>query len=47
MNTWSHVENIGTLVAAATVILGLYAMGAGAWSASGFVILLNLNYICS
>lgn len=37
------LENITTVIATASVVLGLYAMGAGYMSLFGFAILLNLN----
>jgi hypothetical protein len=38
------IENCVTLVATTVLVLGLYAMGAGGWSAGGMLLLLNLNY---
>lgn len=40
-----YVENCITLLCCTALVLGLYAMGAGVWSASGFLLLGNLNYI--
>lgn len=37
------IENIVTMTACAVIVVGLYALGAGGWSAFGFVLLLNLN----
>jgi hypothetical protein len=38
------LENVATLVVAMATVLGLYALGAGGFSALGLVFLLNLNY---
>ncbi len=43
MGKHEHIERAATLGAAAAVVLGLYAMGAGAWSALGALFLLNLK----
>lgn len=43
MRTAAHVENMVTLAVCGAVVIGLYAMGAGAWSFWGLVVLLNLN----
>lgn len=37
------IENILTLSLAAGLVLGLYAMGAGAHAGWGFLLLFNLN----
>ena len=39
------IENVATLVIAAVLVLGLYALGAGGFSAVGFIILLNIQYV--
>lgn len=39
----AHYENIVTIVATATMVLGLYAMGAGLNALCAFVLLLNIN----
>jgi hypothetical protein len=36
-------ENIVTMAFTAAVVLGLYAMGAGAHAGWGFLLLINLN----
>ncbi len=38
------MENIATMVIAAVLVLGLWAMGAGGHSFWGLGMLLNLNY---
>lgn len=44
--TWmAVVENIATLLIAAAIILGIYALGGGYFSLIGFVLFLNLNYV--
>lgn len=43
MPTAPIVENCVTVVATAALVLGLYALGAGGWSAGGFLLLANLN----
>ena len=43
MRKHEHIERAATLAAAAAVILGLYAMGAGAWAALGALFLFNLK----
>lgn len=45
MTTAARLENVATMGAAVSAIVGLYALGAGTWSAVGFVFLLNLNYM--
>lgn len=42
---WAFIENIATLIITAVTVLGLYWMGAGAWSFWGLVILLNVNTV--
>lgn len=42
--TRAVLENVATMAAAVITILGLYALGAGGFSAIGFVFLLNINY---
>lgn len=39
------IENMVTVVATAAFVLGLYWMGAGGWSAGGFLLLCNINAI--
>jgi hypothetical protein len=36
------IENIATIAGAVALILGLYAMGAGGWSALGALLLTNV-----
>lgn len=43
--TRAMLENIATMAAAVITILGLYALGAGYFSAVGFAFLLNINYV--
>ena len=40
---WWWIENIVTVIAIAAIVIGLYAMGAGGFSAVGFILFLNLN----
>ena len=40
---WAILENIATVVATAALVLGLYAMGAGAHAGWGFLLLINMN----
>lgn len=44
MRTSAVIENVATMIATAAIVLGLYYMGAGAWSFLGFLLLLNMNY---
>jgi hypothetical protein len=39
----AHYENLATLAAIVAVVIGLYALGAGGYSAVGFILLLNIN----
>jgi hypothetical protein len=43
MPTRAVIENVITMTLTATVVLGLYAMGAGGWSLCGFLLMLNMN----
>ena len=40
----AYIENCATILATAALILGLFWMGAGAWSGLGAGLLFNLNY---
>ena len=40
---WWWIENIVTVIAITAIVLGLYAMGAGGFSAVGFILFFNLN----
>lgn len=43
MPTRAVVENIFTLAIAGATVVGMYAIGAGAWCMLGLVLLFNLN----
>lgn len=40
---WAIIENMVTVASTTALVLGLYAMGAGGWSAGGLILLINLN----
>ena len=40
-----YKENIATIFFTVVLILGLYALGAGGWAATGALLLLNINYV--
>ena len=43
LSRWVVVENMLTIVSTVALILGLYWMGAGGWSALGALLCANLN----
>jgi hypothetical protein len=43
MPRWAVIENIVTLCATTVLVLGLYHMGAEAWSFCGLALMINLN----
>lgn len=44
MKTWDYIENLATIIGTVVLILGLYWMGAGGWSALGGLLIANVNY---
>jgi len=44
METRHVIENVATMTLTVLLILGLYHMGAGGWSACGAFLLVNMNF---
>jgi hypothetical protein len=40
---WAIIENMVTVASTAALVLGLYAMGAGAHAGWGLILLININ----